>query len=267
MLKHDYFKWFFNFLDSCGIVFELAVSPLPFPWYTLRHTTHTHNTCVFKLSLSHTYRISNFPSVAIYNLAMWFTFAVRPVFLCSVQGMAYLHNSDVSVHGKLRSCNCLIDGRFVLKISDFGLRTLTTPSEFVKDQHFYTSMLAVTSFWADSKCPSTPSGSYDFYRMTNLRGQQTLGIGRNTITWKRHIHLIFPSIHRQAELLWVAPELLPVTIVAGMPATQKGDVYSFAIILEEIVVRGGPYESARQFLDVQGKQLDKQHFLQNDSNC
>lgn len=55
------------------------------------------------------------------------------------QGMTYLHNSDVSVHGKLRSCNCLIDGRFVLKISDFGLRTLTSPSEIVKDQSYYNS--------------------------------------------------------------------------------------------------------------------------------
>lgn len=54
------------------------------------------------------------------------------------------------------------------------------------------------------------------------------------------------------ELLWVAPELLPITILPGTPATQKGDVYSFAIILEEIVVRGGPFETARQFLDVQG---------------
>lgn len=54
-------------------------------------------------------------------------------------------------------------------------------------------------------------------------------------------------------MLWVAPELLPLTVLPGTPATQKGDVYSFAIILEEIVVRGGPYETARQFLDVQGK--------------
>lgn len=53
-----------------------------------------------------------------------------------------------------------------------------------------------------------------------------------------------------AELLWVAPELLPVTFNPGTPATQKGDVYSFAIILEEIVVRGGPYETARQYMDV-----------------
>ncbi|XP_061514003.1 receptor-type guanylate cyclase gcy-28 isoform X2 [Anopheles gambiae] len=108
-----------------------------------------------------------------------------------VKGMAYLHNSDVGVHGKLRSCNCLIDGRFVLKISDFGLRTLTTPSEYVRDQNYYN------------------------------------------------------------KLLWVAPELLPATVIPGTPATQKGDVYSFAIILEEIVVRGGPYETARQFLDPQ----------------
>lgn len=56
-----------------------------------------------------------------------------------VKGMAYLHSSDIGVHGKLRSSNCLIDGRFVLKISDFGLRTLTMPSEFVKDQIYYNS--------------------------------------------------------------------------------------------------------------------------------
>lgn len=56
-----------------------------------------------------------------------------------VKGMNYLHNSDVAAHGKLRSCNCLIDGRFVLKISDFGLSTLTTPSDFVRDQNYYLS--------------------------------------------------------------------------------------------------------------------------------
>lgn len=56
-----------------------------------------------------------------------------------VKGMAYLHNSDVQVHGKLRSCNCLIDGRFVLKISDFGLKTLSTPCEFIRDINYSNS--------------------------------------------------------------------------------------------------------------------------------
>lgn len=55
--------------------------------------------------------------------------------------MSYLHSCEVSVHGKLRSCNCLIDGRFVLKISDFGLATLTTPQELIKDGNYYHSEL------------------------------------------------------------------------------------------------------------------------------
>lgn len=124
--------------------------------------------------------------------------------------MTYLHASEVSVHGKLRSCNCLIDGRFVLKISDFGLTTLTTPSEIIKDSKYYTSILI------------------DFKTFFNFYKKNVL------------------------ELLWVAPELIPLTVIPGTPATQKGDVYSFAIILEEIIVRGGPFEAARQFLSPQG---------------
>lgn len=59
------------------------------------------------------------------------------------------------------------------------------------------------------------------------------------------------SDHFSTELLWVAPELLPLTVMPGSVATQKGDVYSFAIILEEIVVRGGPYETVKVFMNSQ----------------
>lgn len=45
--------------------------------------------------------------------------------------------------------------------------------------------------------------------------------------------------------------MLPHTTFIGNPRSQKGDVYSFAIILEEIVARGGPYDSARQIADIQ----------------
>ncbi|XP_045460026.1 atrial natriuretic peptide receptor 1 [Harmonia axyridis] len=108
-----------------------------------------------------------------------------------VKGMIYIHGSDVAVHGKLRSTNCLIDGRFVLKISDFGLPTLTTSHQVVKNSAYYEKML------------------------------------------------------------WVASELLPLTVIPGNPATQKGDVYSFAIILEEIIVRGGPFAAAKQYIELQ----------------
>ena len=33
--------------------------------------------------------------------------------------MKYLHNHDI-VHGRLKSRNCVVDGRFVLKVTDYG---------------------------------------------------------------------------------------------------------------------------------------------------
>lgn len=43
------------------------------------------------------------------------------------------------------------------------------------------------------------------------------------------------------EMLWTAPELVTGSVYPGAVASLKGDVYSFAIILEEIVLRGGPF--------------------------
>ncbi|GBN48809.1 Atrial natriuretic peptide receptor 2 [Araneus ventricosus] len=41
-----------------------------------------------------------------------------------VKGMAYLHSTDIRSHGNLKSSNCLVDSRFALKITDFGLHSL-----------------------------------------------------------------------------------------------------------------------------------------------
>ncbi len=35
--------------------------------------------------------------------------------------MNFLHGSDLQVHGRLKSSNCVVDSRFTLKITDFGL--------------------------------------------------------------------------------------------------------------------------------------------------
>lgn len=39
------------------------------------------------------------------------------------QGMKYLHHRDFP-HGRLKSRNCVVDGRFVLKITDYGFNEL-----------------------------------------------------------------------------------------------------------------------------------------------
>lgn len=97
-----------------------------------------------------------------------------------VKGMNYLHNSYIGSHGNLKSSNCVVDSRFVLKITDYGLASFR------------------------SSCENEDS------------------------------HALY------AKKLWTAPELL---IYDRHPpqGTQKGDVYSFGIILQEIALRNGPF--------------------------
>ncbi|XP_031769999.2 uncharacterized protein LOC113513253 [Galleria mellonella] len=97
-----------------------------------------------------------------------------------VKGMRYLHASPLRVHGRLTSRNCVVDSRWVLRLTDYGL----------------------------------PS----FYRAQGL-----------------------PQPQRSSrDLLWTAPELLREGRGGGR-GSQPGDVFSFAIIMQEVIVRGEPY--------------------------
>ncbi|XP_068589346.1 atrial natriuretic peptide receptor 1-like [Cebidichthys violaceus] len=97
-----------------------------------------------------------------------------------VKGMLFLHNSVLVSHGNLKSSNCVVDGRFVLKITDYGLESLRT-----------------------SSCPEDTHGYY-------------------------------------ARKLWTAPELLR-TDCPPPCGTQRGDVYSFSIILQEVALLRGVF--------------------------
>ncbi|KAL1023507.1 hypothetical protein UPYG_G00041710, partial [Umbra pygmaea] len=98
-----------------------------------------------------------------------------------VKGMDYLHRSPLRSHGHLSSSNCVVDSRFVLKVTDYGLSTL---------------------------------------RRTKHGGPKE-GWARSKGHW--------------TSLLWRAPELLRESMPPS--GTQKGDVYSFGIIVQEVVYR------------------------------
>lgn len=54
--------------------------------------------------------------------------------------MAYLHSSELKSHGNLKSSNCVVDSRFVLKVTDFGLHSLRESSDTIdedQDIHSY----------------------------------------------------------------------------------------------------------------------------------
>lgn len=57
--------------------------------------------------------------------------------------MHYLHSSDIKSHGALKSSNCVVDSRFVLKITDFGLNALRTSEKDAKAHSYWTRKLFI----------------------------------------------------------------------------------------------------------------------------
>ncbi len=53
--------------------------------------------------------------------------------------MNYLHNSYIGSHGNLKSSNCVVDSRFVLKIADYGLASFRLCSENEDSHALYAS--------------------------------------------------------------------------------------------------------------------------------
>ena len=46
-----------------------------------------------------------------------------------MQGMAYIHASPIYSHGGLTSARCLIDSRWVCKVTEFGVNTFREGEE------------------------------------------------------------------------------------------------------------------------------------------
>lgn len=74
---------------------------------------------MFKISLMHDIVRVSFKSIAAHLKSHLNSFN-----LIFEKGMHYLHSTDIRSHGNLKSSNCVVDSRFVLKIADFGLHSL-----------------------------------------------------------------------------------------------------------------------------------------------
>ncbi|CAB4000162.1 atrial natriuretic peptide receptor 1-like [Paramuricea clavata] len=76
------------------------------------------------------------------------------------KGMTFLHSTDIKVHGNLKSSNCLVDSRWQLKITDYGLPTFKSKQikPYSCDHAKYRDML-----W---KAP-------ELLRMSNTNGKGT----------------------------------------------------------------------------------------------
>jgi len=52
------------------------------------------------------------------------------------QGMEYLHKSPLKFHGRLKSSNCLLDSRLVIKLTDFGFHHLRHVNYYNENEKF-----------------------------------------------------------------------------------------------------------------------------------
>ena len=61
--------------------------------------------------------------------------------------MIFIHDSELGCHGSLKSSNCLVDSRFVLQISDFGLYYMRAADiPLVMDEETYYSRKLTPNF-------------------------------------------------------------------------------------------------------------------------
>lgn len=117
--------------------------------------------------------------------------------------MTYLHDSPIESHGNLTSSNCVIDSRFVLKITDYGLAFL---SQFISNKE------------GDNKS--------DYFRLL----------------WRapEHLRAPMPPKGTKAGKFLLSSHIFAVTRRFMIFA---GDVYSFGIIIQEIILRCEPFGS------------------------
>lgn len=52
-----------------------------------------------------------------------------------VRGMNFLHHSEIKSHGNLKSSNCVVDSRFNLKVTDFGLHCIRSKQYCSDDEN------------------------------------------------------------------------------------------------------------------------------------
>lgn len=67
-----------------------------------------------------------------------------------LQGLEYIHSSPIRYHGRLSGTNCVIDSRFMLKLTDFGLPSIYNVE--MREQLQDRKSFNMNSRWSLSNC-------------------------------------------------------------------------------------------------------------------
>ncbi|CAL1540554.1 unnamed protein product [Lymnaea stagnalis] len=129
-----------------------------------------------------------------------------------IRGMCFIHDSAFGYHGNLKSSNCLVDSRWTLKISDFGFSVLgpAPRAKYQDEDSFKVLLWTAPELLRHRRSSSSTSGHHPNLHHLNSTSSNTSSSNNNN-----HNNHIFGN--------------------------QKGDIYSFSIIMYELYGRAGPW--------------------------
>lgn len=58
-----------------------------------------------------------------------------------IKGMTFIHKSSIHYHGNLKSSNCLVTARWMVKLSDFGLSHVRSLFKTERGRYYFISIL------------------------------------------------------------------------------------------------------------------------------
>ena len=117
-------------LSTCDISMTLStvkVTYISYVFSSLNYQLHNKDAQLKIIDNGSSHKI-------IDSFPFWFLYIVPFILF---QGMAYLHSSEIRSHGNLKSSNCVVDSRFVLKITDFGLHSLRSNGTELNSEDSY----------------------------------------------------------------------------------------------------------------------------------
>jgi len=194
-----------------------------------------------------------------------------------LNGLHFIHTSLFEYHGRLKSTNLVLDSRFTVKLTDFGLRNLYNQVDLINDREL--DELEELDEDKDSSEPAAnrPAGSEarelaktaelggELRRMSNLTqtiyNMDSVSIRAERMAsgaqwdetaaqWatsggrsggpKRNLNLAKLRNEGSRRFFWTAPEHLrqPRPHLAG---SKRGDIYALGVLLFELFTRRQPY--------------------------
>uniref|UniRef100_T1KEH2 Guanylate cyclase n=1 Tax=Tetranychus urticae TaxID=32264 RepID=T1KEH2_TETUR len=177
-----------------------------------------------------------------------------------IAGMCYLHSSEHIFHGRLKSTNCLVDSRFCIKLSDFGLEKLRS---------------------AASITANNSSGDNNHQQQNKSSSKALISTNEPHLTISVQTNDVVSNGQTDPySILYISPDMLNNDLsksnyVSGaieieknkcrctevskyklrrcydcVYRGQKADVYSYSVILQEIITRSFPFHPYVLCMDI-----------------